>query len=134
MAFKAKLYIEEHKSSQAGLPVNSFNFDFSQNVDQTGKPAGHVSGGIITMSLLSLNDGEIMLWMLNDRATKNGKIVVVSDKELGKPFEYVIFKDAVLVGYHQSYSESTGVICNLIISCRIIDVQGAAYSNVWSAD
>ena len=133
MAFKAKLHIEGHSTSQDGIPISSFNFSFSQTIGQTGQPTSRVNGGIINLSIQDLNDFDIYSWMFSQNAKKKGKIVLASDKETGQSFQTVAFTDAVLINYDQIFSESGGVIVNLTISCREMDISGAQFFNLWQA-
>jgi hypothetical protein len=132
MAFTATLHIEGHKTSQDGLPVSSFSFDFSQTTGPTGEPASRVRGGMLNVSIQNLNDFDIHVWMLTPVAKKNGKIVIVSDKEAGKSFQTIEFKDGVLVYYQQSFSEFSGVVASLSISCRKMHISGAMFENRWT--
>jgi hypothetical protein len=134
MAFSATLHIEGHPKERDGIPVVSCDFSFHQQVDSYGVPISRVSGGIINIGLKNVNDYDIMQWMIASSARKNGKIVFSSGMSDNQSFQKIGFKDAVLVNYHQSFSEESEVAVNLTISCREIDVSGAAFENIWEQD
>ena len=130
MAFSATLHIEGHPNEQEGLSVVSSDFAFHQQVDSSGVPVSRVSAGIINIGLKNLNDYDLMQWMMSN-ATKNGKIVLSSGMADNQSFQTIVFKDAILINYHQSFSEESEVDVNLTISCREMEVAGATFVNIW---
>ncbi|MCK5281741.1 MAG: hypothetical protein KAK04_24485, partial [Cyclobacteriaceae bacterium] len=87
-------------------------------------------GGIIDLSFASLEDSEIIQWMISEDADKNGKITFSGDNNT-KPFKTVEFKDARLIQYHESFKDQSQMVVTLSISAREISIAGVNYSNVW---
>jgi hypothetical protein len=133
MAFSATLHIQGHPREQDGIPVISCDFSFNQQIDQRGLPNSRVTGGVINIGLRNVNDYDLVLWMFSQDAHKNGKIVFSSGTSDNQSFQTIKFSDAVLVSYHQSYSEYSEISVNLTISCREMDISGATFENIWSS-
>jgi len=131
MAFTATLHIKGNSKEQEGMRVISCDFTFNQKVDSTGVPVSKVSGGIINIGLKNENDFDLVNWMFSNSAKKNGKIVFSSGISDNQSFQTINFKDAVLINYHQTFSEEDEVIVNLTISCREIEISGASFTNIW---
>lgn len=131
MAFSALLHIEGHPQEQEGIPVISCDFDFHQQIDQRGVPISRVTGGVINIGLSNENDYDLFIWMFSQDAQKNGKIVFSSGTSDDQAFQTIEFKDAALVDYHQSFSEQSEITVNLTISCRLMEISGATFINVW---
>ncbi len=64
MVLSAKLHIEGHQKEQDGIHLLSCDFNFSQETDQKGLPSSKVRGGIIELTFVSLDDAEILQWMI----------------------------------------------------------------------
>ena len=111
-----------------GFTVSSFNFSFSQSIDQTGQPQGRVLGGVIYLSIVNLNDDDIFHWMYSKDATKDGQIMIaLGMDENSATWQYIKFKGATLVNYQETYSEGSDVIASLTLSCKQLDISGAVY-------
>jgi hypothetical protein len=82
------------------------------------------------MSFISLEDNEIIQWMISEDADKNGKVTFSGDNNT-KPFKTLEFKDGRLIGYHESFSDKSEMILKLSISAREVIVSGVRHSNVW---
>jgi hypothetical protein len=133
MAFTATFHIEGHPKEQDGFNVVSCDFTFHQQVDASGMPVSRPSGGVINIGLKNENDYNIMQWMFASSAKKNGKIVFTSGIADNQSFQTIKFKDALLINYHQSFSEEAEIAVNLTLSCREIEISGAAFMNIWEA-
>ena len=131
MAFSASLHIEGHPKEQEGFTVVSCDFTFDQQVDATGMPVSRPTGGVIKIGLKNENDYDLMQWMIAPSAKKNGKIVFSSGMTDNQSFQTIEFKDAMLINYHQSFSEEAEIAVNLTISCRVMEISGASFINIW---
>lgn len=134
MAFTATFHIEGHPKEQDGFNVVSCDFTFHQQVDHTGAPTSTTSGGIINIGLKNENDFDIMQWMFAPSIKKNGKIVFTSGMADNQSFQTIKFKDAVLINFHQAFSADSEIEVNLTISCRVMDISGASFDNIWESD
>jgi hypothetical protein len=131
MAFTATFHIKGHSKEQDGFRVISCDFAFNQKVDTTGVPISKVSGGIITVGLKNENDFELVHWMISSSAKKDGKIVFSSGITDNQSFQTINFKDAVLINYQQIFSEEDELLVNLTLSCRVLEISGASFTNIW---
>ena len=130
MVLSATLHIEGHQNEKVGIQLLSCDFGFSQETDQKGLPTSKVYGGLINISYVSLEDNEIIQWMISVDADKNGEITFSGDNNT-KPFKTLEFKDARLIQYHESFSDQSQMLVTLSISAREISISGVKYSNVW---
>jgi hypothetical protein len=130
MVLTAKLHIEGHKNEQDGIQLLSCTYSFSQEIDQKGLPTSKVRGGIIDITFVSLDDAEILQWMISEEADKNGKIAFSGDNNT-KPFKTIEFKDARLIDYHESFSDQSQLKVTLSISARELAISGVKYKNTW---
>ena len=131
MILTARLYIEGHETEKDGIPLNSCEFSFSQEVDQRGLPVSQVKGGMIQLSYASFDDPDILWWMISTNTDKNGKIQF-SGIESSKAFKTLEFKDARCVSYRETFSRDDEMIVELTISAREITVSGVSHYNTWS--
>lgn len=130
MVLSAKLHIEGHQNEQDGIHLVSCQYSFFQNVDQKGLPTSKVHGGIIELSFVSIEDNEIIQWMISEDADKNGKISFSGDNST-KPFKTLEFKDARLISYRESFTDQMQMTTALTISARQISISGVKHMNSW---
>lgn len=131
MILTAKLFIEGHQTESEGLPLNSCDFQFKQEVDERGLPVSTVRGGIIDVSFASLDDSDLIYWMISSAADKNGKIVF-SGMESSKAFKTLEFKDARCIKYHERFQRDFEMTVDLTISAREIIICDVTHANSWS--
>ncbi len=131
MVLTARLYLAGHSSGSEGIPLLTCNFSFSQEIDDRGLPKSIVKGGVINLSFKSMDDEEIMWWMVSSQADKNGKITFAGE-EGEKVFKTLEFKDARCVAYKESFVRDVEMIQEITISAREITVSGATFSNSWT--
>ena len=130
MVLSARLHIEGHQNEKEGIHLLACDYSFSQEVDQKGLPTSKVHGGLIEIVFASMEDTEIIQWMISEDADKSGKISFSGDQNT-KPFKTLEFKDARLIQYHESFMDQGTMTLSLTISAREIGISGANYSNVW---
>lgn len=131
MILTARLFIEGHPTEQEGIPLLTCQFSFNQEIDQKGMPVSLVKAGIIDFSFSSINDSDIIWWMLSAAADKNGKIVF-SGIESSKPFKTLAFKDARCIKYFEKFERDKEMTIEMTISAREIDIADVTYANFWS--
>lgn len=131
MVLTSRLYINGHESGREGIPLQTCNYSFLQDIDQRGLPKSEVKGGVITLSFSSIDDQEIMHWMISSRADKNGKITF-SGEETEKVFKTLEFKDARCISYHESFVRNSEMVEEIVISAREITVSGVTHTNTWT--
>ena len=131
MVLTARLHIEGHETEDEGIPLLTCDYSFSQDIDQRGLPKSQVKGGVITFSFSSIEDEEIMWWMVSPKADKNGKILF-SGGDGEKVFKSLEFKDARCIYYRETFTRDIGMIEELSISAREISLSGATHTNTWT--
>jgi hypothetical protein len=119
MVLTARLYISGHESGNEGIPLLTCSYSFTQDIDQRGLPKTEVKGGVITLAFNSIDDQEIMHWMVSSKADKNGKITF-SGEDTEKVFKTLEFKDARCIAYHESFVRDTEMVEEITISAREI--------------
>jgi hypothetical protein len=130
MVLSATLHIEGHQNEQSGIHLVTCDFRFFQDVDPKGLPTSKVHGGIIDLSYASIEDNEVLQWMVSEDADKNGKILFSGDNNT-KSFKTLEFKDARLISYQESFSDQSQMITVLSISARQISISGIKMTNAW---
>jgi len=131
MVLTARLYLAGHSSGNEGIPLLTCNYSFSQEIDARGLAKSKVKGGVINLSFQSMDDEEIMWWMISAQSDKDGKITF-SGEEGEKIFKTLEFKDARCVAYHESFVRDVEMIQEITISAREIILSGATFTNVWT--
>lgn len=131
MSLSARLHIEGHSKENTGTKILSCNYSFSQDVDGRGFKNSKVRAGMINISIQGAGDTEIVQWMISDRTLKNGKITFSGVVDTG-PQRSIEFRDALLVDYHESFSDQSDIIINLSISARVIIVSGVTHESLWT--
>ncbi|MBW6534115.1 MAG: hypothetical protein K0B11_03850 [Mariniphaga sp.] len=131
MVLTARLYINGHESGNEGIPLLSCSYSFTQDIDQRGLPKTEVKGGVITLSFNSIDDQEIMHWMVSAKADKSGKITF-SGEENEKVFKTLEFKDARCISYHESFVRDGEMVEDITISAREVTISGVTHTNTWT--
>lgn len=130
MSLTARLHIDGHSQQEKGIKILSCDFSFSQDIDNRGRAYSNVRAGLINITISGICDTEILEWMLSRDDQKNGKITFSGIVDTG-PHTSLEFGEAVLVGYHESFSDQSDVIISLSISARIIKMKGAKHESFW---
>jgi len=131
MVLTARLFINGHESGNEGIPLLTCKYRFTQDIDQRGLPKSEVKGGVITLSFSSIDDQEIMHWMISSKADKSGKINF-SGEETEKVFKTLEFKDARCISYKESFVRDSEMTEVITISAREITVSGVTHANTWT--
>jgi hypothetical protein len=131
MILTARLIIEGHESGDEGIALLSCSFRFVQDIDQRGLPKSEVKGGVISLTLNSIDDQEIMQWMFSAKSDKNGKITFASE-DAKKVFKTLEFKDARCIAYDESFIRDTEMIQEITLSAREVTISGVTHVNAWT--
>ena len=131
MELTATLHIQGHSAESEGIPLLSCDFSFIQEIDERGLPRSQVKGGVIEMSFNSIEDEEIMWWMVSNQADKSGKILFSSGEDT-KAFKTIEFKDARCFYYRETFIRDAEMVQEIKISARIIKLSGATHENIWT--
>jgi hypothetical protein len=130
MVLSAKLYIEGHQNEKEGIHLITCEYRLFQETDQKGLPTSKVHGGVIDLSFASIEENEIIQWMISEDADKNGKITFSGDNNT-KPFKTLEFKDARLIAYHEKFTDQSQMLTTITISARQISLSGVRHNNTW---
>jgi hypothetical protein len=130
MVLSAKLFIEGHQNEKEGIHLVSCEYRFFQETDKKGLPTSKVHGGMIDVSFSSIEENEIMHWMISEDADKNGKITFSGDNNT-KPFKTLEFKDARLISYNEKFADQSQMLTTISISAREIIISGVKFFNAW---
>jgi hypothetical protein len=130
MVLSAKLHIKGHKSEKEGISLMSCDYHISQSIDNKGLANSIVQGGVINLSFISIDDNELIQWMISEEEDRDGKILFIGDSN-SKPFRTLEFKDARLISYNESFSDQSYMITSLSISVRQFILQGIVHTNAW---
>ena len=121
--------------------IIALSYSLDQNVDNIGQPAGEVRGGQITVTLGTNGKADRFGWMVASDMKKSGEIKYTD--ATGQTLKTIKFEDAYCVGYTEEYeafsggASSGGVTIKeganetLVLSCRLIDVEGEPHENTW---
>ena len=127
MSFLAKLELDDKT-----YHVLECEYDFTQNIDETGKPKGMPYGGEISIRVESTGTPELLNWMLDHNQTKDGKIIFYRRDAMSK-LQEVLFKKAFCIKYKEHF-DAQGTE-PLQIEIRLIaqgfDVGGVAHNKMW---
>ena len=108
------------------------SYALTRDVDSTGRPSSMIRGGTINLEVESTEDNSLFSWMIDQYATKNGKITFMKRDSKTKMKE-VSWEN----GYIVQYSESLDAIgenpmtIHFVISAQKIQVQDATHENPW---
>ena len=131
MVLTARLYINGHESGNEGIPLLTCSYSFTQDIDLRGLPKSEVKGGVINLAFNSIDDQEIMHWMMSAKADKSGKISF-SGVENEKVFKTLEFKDARCISYHESFVRDGEMVEEITISAREVTISGVTHTNTWT--
>lgn len=130
MSISAKLFIEGHSKDLHGISILSFNFGFTQNIDGVGNIKSFVNPGLINITIRGTEDPEIVNWMISN-TRKNGRIEFSGFHDT-QAKRKLVFKEALLVEYSESFSDMSDIIISLSISAIEITIAGERFKSKWS--
>lgn len=131
MELAASLHISGHATEEEGISLLSCNYSFTQDIDDRGLPKSQVRGGVIEMTFNSIEDEEIMWWMISSQADKSGKILFSRGDDT-KAFKTLEFKDARCFYYQEYFMRDAEMVQQIRISARKMTLSGATHENIWT--
>ncbi len=136
MSLTARLHIEGHEREREGIKILTCDFSFRQDVDNNGYISSSVRAGLINVTITGINDAEIVQWMLGRTIGKKGKISFMGITNSGVPQESksLIFEDAILVNYSESFADESESLISLSLSARKITISNATWETNWDFD
>lgn len=137
MSVKARFHISGHEKEHEGFEIYSCDFSFSQETDiKIYTSTSIVRAGLINLSMRSINDPEIVQWMFQRFATKNGKISFLESNESGIEQEYksLKFERGILVNYTENFILDKEMTLRLSILAAKISLSGNDWEGLLDTD
>jgi hypothetical protein len=112
------------------LKILECDYQFTQDIDETGKPSAKPTGGQINLTVESTEKSIITEWMFAKLGYKNGKLVFPLRN--GKRKE-LMFEDGVCISYHEAFNAINNMPMTLhfTISANTIKLGDQTFSNDW---
>jgi len=115
-------------------------YDFSQSIDETGKPVSRPQGGSITFVMPATSDEDLFFykWMFNKSEVKSGQFrFTVFTQNNKKSYKTVNFINAYCVGLKDYFNDNDSrlMYTTVTLSAEIIRVGSldtALFSNEWT--
>lgn len=123
----AKLHIDG-KPRDKDILLKSLEYQFNVKVNELGKPESNVHGGIIELSFKSIEDKDLIQWMLSEAEDKSGVIEITGDTQ-SKAFRTMTFAGARLVHFSENFTEPLDMITKIKISARQIVLEGVTHDS-----
>lgn len=127
MSFLTKLELDGNTYN-----VLEVKFDFTQTIDNTGKPQGMPQGGIILIRIESTGNPELLGWMLDHNKTKDGKIIYYRRDAMSKLQELNLEK-AYCIKYVEHFNSNNAepLQIELQLIAKKFDMNGAIHEKRW---
>jgi len=113
-------------------------YEFSQSIDQAGKPSTRPRGGHIHIIMKSTGDDDMLFqeWMFKRTEAKSGKIIfVISGEGNKRKIKTLHFTDAFCVNLseHFNYNDSILMHMKVTLSAAVIKFgdSGTEFKNDW---
>ena len=113
--------------------IISYTYTFTTTVDIDGQLAGAPRGGLLTVEVKAMGDGncDLLAWMLERHLPKKGQIDLL-DPATGKAIKTIQFENAYCIDFKEGMTED-GVHTEIVtISCGILSVGDAVYESMWT--
>jgi len=116
------------------------SYDFSQSIDETGKPSSRTRGGTITFVMPATSDDDLFFynWMFNKTQVYDGtfKFCVFTTRNL-QSYKTVSFRNAYCVNLRDYFNDSDSKLMytTVTISAEVIRIGnsgGAVLNNEWT--
>ncbi len=126
MSFLAKISLDGAEE----INVLYCSYRFNQAIDATGKPSSIPQGGLITLTVESKNDTDIMDWMINPTSTKSGKITFYRRDMMSK-LKTLEFTGAYCVNFQEEFNHAGEMPMQITFtaSAKTIKVNDSEFKN-----
>lgn len=135
MAVNARLNLDKLKD----VRVIDFSYNFSRDIDSSGRPSGSVRGGTVQITIESTKSAFLPEWMTTQSGkVKSGEIIINSDENETTSVKKIKFDDSFIVNYGETFSWQGGenMMETFTVSAHKISVEGdgtAEFKNEWPA-
>lgn len=108
MALTAKLEIEGNNNTYNVLECD---YEFTQAIDQTGRPSDRPRGGLINIMIVAPDDTDMVFheWMRDKFTSKEGKITLVVNRNNVDIPRTISFKDAYCVKLFEYFNNNNHI-------------------------
>lgn len=134
MAVNARLNLDSLKD----VRVIDFSYNFSRDIDSSGRPSGAVRGGTVNITIESTKSAFLPAWMTAASGkTKSGEITIMDDEDDAKSLKKIKFDDSFIVNYGENFSWQGGenMMETFTLSAHKLSVEGesgpAEFQNEW---
>lgn len=130
MALDAVLTLTSSGQPTESIKVLECDFEFSQEIDETGKPSAKPRGGLIHVAVESNDKATIAEWMFSKSDLKNGKIEFALRNNKKKE---LTFEEGACIEYHESFNSvnSMPMVLRFTISANTIKLGSVTFKNDW---
>lgn len=112
--------------------VLAVEYTFNKATDMEGQIAGNPRGGVITVKVKALNDGnsELVAWMVSNAPKGEVGLEFVNTKD-GKAMKTLKGKTVFCTKYNEKWEEGVGHFEEITLSCKILENGAVSYENTW---
>ena len=110
------------------------DYEFSQEIDGSGKPCAMPRCGIINVVFESRSDPAMIQWMLGAGNIRSGQIIFFSDDSASKKLKTLAFKQAVCVRFHEKFLNygDNPMTTSLSFVAKEVTLDGIDHSSQWT--
>lgn len=103
MALIAELQIDNRRYS-----VLECEYEFTQEVDVTGRPSDRPRGGVINLVIMSPDDTDVSMheWMRDKETTKDGLLTLYVNKDSVNAPKTIKFEDAYCIRLYEYFNDN----------------------------
>jgi len=134
MALEGKLTI-----GNKSYEILECEYEFSQSVDQTGKPSTRPRGGLIHIIMKSCSDDDMLFqeWMFRKSETKSGKLEFVISEGQKRQMKTLEFFDGFCVKFYEYFNYNNGILMYMKVSISAGEIffgtnGNTKFSNEWN--
>lgn len=143
MALQGKIEVSSVPGSVGGLMGGSESYNiieceyqFSQSIDETGKPTSRPRGGTITFVLPTVEDDDSFFydWMFNKSETHSGQFVfTIYGKNNRRRLKHLKFTNAYCIDLKEYFSDNDSrlMYMTIVLSAEKIELSKAVFDNKW---
>ena len=131
MTFKAELKFGD---SNHRYTIVECDYEFTQEIDATGKPSARPRGGVISVTVETMSDPEMIQWMVATGNVRSGEIIFYKDDSAQKKLKTLAFKEAICISLHEHFTRDTEtpMLTRIRFVAKEISLDGVDYSAQWT--
>lgn len=131
MTFQAELKFSD---SNFQYTIVECDYEFTQEIDVTGKPCARPKGGIIHVVVETMSDPTMIQWMIATGNVRSGEIIFYKDDSTQKRLKTLSFKEAICINLHEKFNRDTEtpMLTSISFVAKEMTVDGVDYSSQWT--